>query len=141
MDDYDVLIGQLYARIQRRQLWIVPLFDLTEIHSGDCVSIELQSWIAWEVGDHHHRSCDRWNMEDFAWRFGQVLVAHRPIGCTEIDRLREDLFLPSTRADRLVIEPYGRIDLRVCIKPLRVNRIRKRRARPVDHHLRRSGCA
>ena len=41
MDDHDLLIGQLYARIQRRDLWIVPLFDLTEINSGDRVRIEL----------------------------------------------------------------------------------------------------
>src|SRR4029077_10615746 len=95
----------------------------------------------WEVGDHHYCSRDRWNMEDFARRFGQILVAHRPIGCTEIDRLREDLFLPPTRANGLVIKTYGRIDLRVCIEPFRVNRIRKGRARPVDHHLCRSACA
>src|SRR4029077_15599842 len=80
-------------------------------------------------------------MQNFPRGFGQVVVAHWPIGCTEIDCLREDLFLPAAGTDRLIIEPHGRIDLRVFIEPLGVNRIWKRRAGAIDHHLRGCGRA
>ena len=67
----------------------------------------------------------------------KIFIAHGAIRRTEIDRLRQDLFLPSPGADGLIVEPHGGIDLCIFIEPLRVNRIREGRTRAVDHHLRR----
>src|SRR5262249_22785251 len=90
------------------------------------------------IGD-DYSARDGWNVQEFPRRFLEVVVSHGPVGCAEIDRLRHDLLLAAPGTDRLVIEPYGWIDLRVFVKPLGINRIRERRARPVDHHLGR-GC-
>ena len=43
-------------------------------------------------------------MEDFAWRFGQVLVTHRPIGRAEIDRRT---VLGKGKLDELIIRALG----------------------------------
>src|SRR6266566_5125632 len=77
-------------------------------------------------------------MQGLPGRLAQIFVAHWTLRRTEIDRLCENLFLSAAGTDRLIIEPDGRIDLRVFVEPLRVNRIRKGRACSVDHHLRRS---
>ena len=138
MHDDDVLIGQLCARIQRRQLWVVPLFDLAEIHPGDRVSIELQSWIAWQVVRPSPSAPATVGMcKIFPGAFARLSSAHWAIGCTEIDRLREDLFLASARTDGLIVESHGRIDFGVFVEPFRVDRIRKRCTCAVYHHLRR----
>src|SRR5206468_4029813 len=53
----------------------------------------------------------------------------------EVHGFREDLFLASAGANRLVVEPHGGIDLGVFIEPFRVDRVRERGARAVDEQL------
>jgi hypothetical protein len=136
MRDNDLFVGQTRARIKRGNLGVVPFLYFTEKDVGNRLAIELQRWIARKVVRHHDRARDRWDVQNFAGRLPQIVVTHRPIRCAEIDRLSEDLFLASARANRLVIKADRWIDLRILIEPLRVDRIGERRPGAVNHQLR-----
>ena len=141
MHDYDFLIREFRTWIQRCDFLVIPFFDLAEKNPGNRVRIKLQCRVSGQIVSDYICASDRRDMQDFPGSFRQVLVAHRTIRRTEIDRLGQDLLLPAAGTDGLIIEPHGRIDLRVFVEPLRVNRIRKGRACSVDHHLRRSARA
>src|SRR5215510_9926986 len=114
---------------------------MPEKNSGNRFAIKFKRRGALEIRGDDHSACDRWDVQEFSWRFLEVIISHRPIGCAEIDRLRHYLLLPASGTYRLVVEPNRWIDLRVFVKPLGINRIRECRARAVDHHLCRSGRA
>jgi hypothetical protein len=93
--DHDLLIGQFCAWIQCCQLWIVPFLDLAEKNSGDRVCVELECRIFRQIIGYYHGACDCGNVKNLPRCFAEVVIAHRTIGCTEIDCLREDLLLAS----------------------------------------------
>src|SRR5215475_16135175 len=109
MHDDDILGGQLYPRICSRDLWIIPFLDLPEKNSGDRFAIKFKRWSALEIVGNDDSACDCWDVKEFSRRFLEVLISHRRVGCAEIHRLGHDLFLPASRANRLIVEPYGGI--------------------------------
>mgnify|MGYP003694201739 CR=1 FL=1 len=64
-----------------------------------------------------------------------------PSGGAEIDRLLGDLLDAAAAPDRLIVEARTRVDLGVEAEPLRVHRIRERRAGAVQLQLRSAGPA
>ena len=140
MHNHYVLVGQFCSSVCCRDLRVIPFLDRAKKNAGNRVGIEFERRVAFEVIRDNHCACDRWDVQNFSRGFAQVIITHRSVGGAEIDRLRHYLLLPASRTDRLIVEPYGRIHLRVFVEPLRVNRIRERRARAVDQHLRRSAC-
>src|SRR5690242_3236106 len=127
MHDHNVLVGQLHSGVCCRNLGIIPFLDLPKKNSGDRFSIKFKRWSALEIVSDDYSACDRWDVQEFSRSFLEVLVTHWPVGCTEIHGLRHDLLLSASGTDRLIIEPNGRIDLSVFVKPLGINRIRERR--------------
>src|ERR1051325_11959663 len=81
---------------------LAPFFDLAEENSRDRIAIELQLGIAGHVVGDDVRAGDRRDMKNFARSFGQIVVAHRPVGGAEINGLGDDLFLSAARADRRI---------------------------------------
>ena len=88
-----------------------------EINVGNRLAIEFQGRIARQIVSDDHRARHGRDVEQFAGRFGQILVAHRAVRGAEIDSLCEDLLLPATRADRLIVKPDGGIDFRISVEP------------------------
>ena len=136
--DYDFLIRQFRTRIQRCDFWVIPFFNVAEKNPGNRIRIKLQRWVSGQIVGDHIRTCHRWNVQKFPRGFAQIVVAHRPVRRAEIHRLRQDLLLSAAGSDRLIIKSHRGIDFCVFVEPLRVNWIRERRPRAVDHHLRRS---
>ena len=59
-----------------------------EIGVGDAFCIQFQRGIPIEIVSDDISAGDGWNVQQFARRFGQVLIRHRSVRCTEIHGLR-----------------------------------------------------
>ncbi len=136
MDHDDGARRQGGAGVQFGDGGIVPPGDLSEEDIREHGPGELQFGIhAWNVVDGHHTAEHRRKVHDLARRGEQLVVRHGTICGAEEDRLGRDLTNAAARTDRLIVDLYGRMRLVVLVEPLRVDRIRERRARSVDLHV------
>ena len=135
MHDDDVRVGQFHSFVLVLDFRIVPPGDFTHEQVHNRRAVEFQSRITRQIVGEDVRASDGGDVENLPRRFGQVVIAHRAIGRAEVHRLREDLFLTSPGANRLVVEPHGGIDLRVFIEPLGIDRIGESGAGAVHEHL------
>src|SRR5262249_12117114 len=65
----------------------------------------------------------------------EIVITNRAIRSAEVHGLRENLLLPSTRSDRLIVEAHRWIDLGVGVKPFGINWVWEGRPRPINGHL------
>ena len=109
--------GERGAAVERGDGRVVPLGDFAQVDVGEGRAVELQGTDAGQVVGDRHRASHGWDVEDFARSLGQALVAHRAVGRSEVDRALNDLLLAAARANRLVIDRNGWLDLFVVDDP------------------------
>src|SRR5262245_47038367 len=73
-----------------------------------------------------------------ALKFRYLAIVHGTIGRAEVNSPFCYLFDTTARADRLIVDLHVGLHFVVVAKPLRINRIRECRARPVQKHLGRA---
>src|SRR3954462_4324691 len=127
-------VGELRSWIVFRERRIVPVGDLAQEDSGQCLRSQPQRLQSRHVVDEHHRSHDGRDVLD-ALGPGKLLVAHRRVARAEIDGLLRDLFDAAAGADRLVVDLHLRVHLVVRREPFRIEREREGRAGSVDEKL------
>ena len=130
MDGDDVLVNVGEFRIIGHELRIVPFLDGAEINARKCVAVELQprstnfgNVVSRNDGPQRHR-----NVEDRpAFGARELVIAHRGVGCAEIQSLILDPLNAAAGADRLIIDLDSR-NTGVGVEPLLVERRGERRA-------------
>ncbi len=149
MHDGDVGVRQLHVRVELLDRRIIPLGDLAGVDLGQRLAVETQlaRLNALEMYDRYNAAHDHRELQQAV--LVQLIFFQRRIRRTEIDGLGFDLLDTATGADGLVVELHAGL-LLVGLRPLRIHRVRERRASAVDlvhgctgrppDRQRRNGC-
>ena len=121
--------GQDDAGFQPLEDLVVEAGAASLLHLGDAGNVVCRN-----VGAKHGR-----DVQDLGFRLGQLLVGHRTIGGAKIHCTRQHLADSAAAADGLVIDLNLRMLLVVFAEPLRIDGIRKGRARAVQRRLGEQG--
>ncbi len=144
MDHDQVFVRELDPRIERRDPRIVPLGDLAEEDVGDGRGIELErrGAQARQVVCEHDGAENGRQVRDVTLDRRDLLIRHRSVGRTEVDRTLRKLPDAAARSDRLVVDLDAGL-LGIRLKPAGVDGVRKGGARAVQIGLTlgRSRCA
>ena len=125
MHDRNVLIGQGLARVQRRQLGVVPLSDLAQIHFGQhgACDTQLARFETFQI-HHRHGSADDGGELHHAVAI-EISAGDRRVCGTESHRFCTDLADATRGTDRLIIQAgAGVFFIGFC--PLGIHRKRER---------------
>src|SRR5499427_10330776 len=136
MHDHDGGLRETDAGVDGLDAVIVPARDLAQEDVGEKLAREVQLGASWQVVGRHHRPEHRGDMEQLPGSLLELVVRHRPVGRPEVNGALRDLPDPSTAPDRLVVEPHGRIDLRVFVEPLGIDGVREGCSRTIHQCLR-----
>src|SRR5205823_10889911 len=129
MDDDDVGVRKLYARICLGQIWIVPFRNVAEEDTCQYLRSKLElRFHARQVISWHNRSQNRWDVKNFKRRGGKLFVAHGAVTGAKIHRFGLKLLNAAAAANRLIIDLNVRVGLVIFAEPFGINRIREGRA-------------
>jgi hypothetical protein len=126
--DYrNVLIGQLYARVERSNCRRVPLAYFAEINIREHGAAQPQCarFDALDIDDRHYAAHHHWKLHETV--FLELGGLERRVGCAKIHGLGENLLDAAAGAYRLIVKPHAGFRA-ISFRPLGINRIRERRA-------------
>ena len=119
-------VWKLESRVALQQARVIPLLDLAHEDIRQHVRRELQ-FARFDAGDVDHRNHpahDHWELDQAG--LVQFLGLEGGVGSAEIDRPLRDLLDAATRSDGLIVQLDVRL-FRVCVGPLRIDRVGERR--------------
>ncbi|PRR71224.1 hypothetical protein MOHU_16500 [Moorella humiferrea] len=129
MNNGDVLIRELYIRVQRTDGVVVPLLNFTQKDVTDDLRGKLEACLnAFQVVSNYDGTHNRGNVEDLSRGLGQLFIRHRGITAGKIYCLLGDTFDTTTATNGLVVDSYTGSHLAILGNPLAVKGIGKRRA-------------
>src|ERR1043166_6733190 len=91
---YDQVCGRKFeAWIQVSDSFVIPFGDFSQKDVRDNWSVQFKSWVPGKIIGDNDGASDGRNVKDLPWSFGQIFIAHGPIGSAKINGLGQNLFL------------------------------------------------
>src|SRR6267378_472734 len=137
VNDNDVVRGEVHTLVGIGDDRVIPFGNASQKDADERLGGEIKgSGYSWNVVSRNHGSKHRGEMQNgravLVFVSFQLIVIHRAIRGTEIDRSFSHLLDSCARADRLIIYLSCAIRLVIFVEPLRVYGVRKRGTRSVN---------
>ena len=79
MDHHNVAVRQFDFLVLGLDFRVVPFRNFAHEDINDGRAVEFEFWVARQIVSQDIRPGDRRDVQDFAWCFGKVVIAHRAV--------------------------------------------------------------